>query len=83
MLYITGGLIGDKIYSENYSGSFNGTPIFIGTGNPDPHVPIERVNESVNILEKMNAKVHFQVYEGRPHTISQDEIEKANLLVFK
>ena len=79
----TGGLIGDKIYSENYSGSFNGTPIFIGTGNPDPHVPIERVNESVNILEKMNAKVHFQVYEGRPHTISQDEIEKANLLVFK
>lgn len=79
----TGGLIGDKINLENYSGNFNGTPIFIGTGNPDAHVPISRVKESVAILEKMNAKVHLQVYEGRPHTISQDEIEIANQLIFK
>lgn len=78
----TGGLIGDKIYQENYSGNFNGTPIFIGTGNPDPHVPIERVNESVSILQKMNAKVHLQVHEGRPHSISPDEIEEANRLIF-
>jgi phospholipase/carboxylesterase len=55
----------------------------LGTGNPDPHVPVERVKESADILEKMNAKVHFKVYDGRPHTISQDEIEEANLFVFK
>lgn len=78
----TGGFIGDRIYEENYSGDFNGTPIFIGTGNPDPHVPIARVNESVAILEKMNAKVTLQVYEGRPHTITQDEIAEANRVVF-
>ncbi|HET7118109.1 MAG TPA: dienelactone hydrolase family protein [Hanamia sp.] len=78
----TGGLIGDKINEENYSGNFNGTTIFIGTGNPDPHVPLSRVNESVGILEKMNAKVHLRVYDGRPHTISQDEIEEANRLIF-
>lgn len=80
---LTGGLIGDTINPENYSGNFNGTPIFLGTGNPDPHVPVERVKESADILEKMNAKVHFKVYDGRPHTISQDEIEEANLLIFK
>ncbi len=79
----TGGLIGDRINLENYSGDFSGTPIFIGTGNPDPHVPIARVNESVAILEKMNAMVQLQVYEGRPHTISQDEIEVANRLIFR
>lgn len=79
----TGGLIGDKINLENYSGDFNGTPIFMGTGNPDPHVPVERVKDSVAILEKMNAKVHLQVHEGRPHTISQDEIEEANRVIFK
>ena len=79
----TGGLIGDKINQDNYSGNFNGTPIFIGTGNPDPHVPLERVKESVSILEKMNAKVHLQVHDGRPHTISQDEIEEANRVIFK
>ncbi|MBK8680521.1 MAG: dienelactone hydrolase family protein [Bacteroidetes bacterium] len=78
----TGGLIGDKIYQQNYSGNFNGTPIFIGTGNPDSHVPIERVNESVSILQKMNAEVHLQVYDGRPHSISPEEIEEANRLIF-
>lgn len=79
----TGGLIGDKINLENYSGDFNGTPIFIGTGNPDPHVPIERVHESVHILKEMNAKVYLQVHEGRPHTISPDEVEEANRVIFK
>lgn len=79
----TGGLIGDKIEEENYSGDFNQTPIFIGTGNPDPHVPLDRVNESVSILKKMNAKVELQVYEGRPHTISNDEVEMANRWIFR
>ena len=79
----TGGLIGNKINIENYSGDFRKTPIFIGTGDPDPHVPLERVHQSVDILEKMNADVHLQVYIGRPHTISQDEIDQANLWIFK
>lgn len=78
----TGGLIGDKIYEENYSGDFNGTPIFIGTGNADPHVPVERVKETVAILKKMNAEVRLQIHEGRPHTITQNEIDEANRVVF-
>ena len=80
---LTGGLIGDKIDPDNYSGNFGGTPIFMGTGNPDPHVPIQRVRESAKILEKMNAEVHLKVYDGKAHSVSQDEIEKANRLVFK
>jgi phospholipase/carboxylesterase len=79
----TGGLIGDKIYTENYSGDFAGTPIFIGTSNPDPHVPVTRVNETTKILESMHANVFEKVYPNMGHTISHDEIEKANLLVFK
>ncbi len=80
---LTGGLIGDKIDQDNYTGNFNSTPIFMGTGNPDPHVPIERVKESAIILEKMNAKVHLKVYDGKAHSVSQDEIDEANRLVFK
>lgn len=80
---LTGGLIGDKIDQDNYTGNFNSTPIFMGTGNPDPHVPIERVKESAIILEKMNAKVHLKVYNGKAHSVSQDEIDEANRLVFK
>ena len=39
VVIFTGGLIGDKIYTENYKGDFAETPVFIGTGNPDAHVP--------------------------------------------
>lgn len=79
----TGGLIGDKIAEENYSGNFKGTPIFLGTGNPDPHVPLERVKRTQEILEKMGAQVDLEIYDNRPHTISPKEIELANKLIFK
>jgi phospholipase/carboxylesterase len=78
----TGGLIGDKIYSENYKGDFQNTPIFIGTGNPDPHVPVERVYATANILKKMNAAVIEKVYSNMGHTINQDEIDNANRIIF-
>jgi phospholipase/carboxylesterase len=78
----TGGLIGDKIYSENYKGDFQGTPVFIGTSNPDPHVPVERVYATTNILKNMHAAVTEKVYNNMGHTISQDEMEQANRLVF-
>lgn len=78
----TGGLIGDKIYTENYSGDFNGTPIFIGTGDPDPHVPVERVEDSAEILRELNANVEVKIYKNRPHTISEDELKLANNFIF-
>jgi phospholipase/carboxylesterase len=79
----TGGLIGDKIYNENYKGDFQNTPIFIGTGNPDPHVPVERVYATSNILKDMNADVTEKAYNNMGHTINQDEIEQANKVVFR
>lgn len=79
----TGGLIGDKIYKENYRGDFEGTPVFIGSGNPDPHIPVERVNETTKILKGMNASVNEKIYPGMGHTISENEIKLANAWVFK
>jgi phospholipase/carboxylesterase len=78
----TGGLIGDKIHSENYAGDFKNTPIFIGSSNPDPHVPVERVSETAKILKNMGAVVTQKLYNGMGHTISQNEIDMANTLVF-
>lgn len=78
----TGGLIGDKVYEENYSGSFEKTPVFIGTSDPDPHVPIERINETSHILQKLEAESVVKVYRDMGHTINQDEIRLANELVF-
>jgi phospholipase/carboxylesterase len=78
----TGGLIGDKIYTENYTGDFSDTPIFIGTSNPDPHVPVERVQSTSAILKDMNADLTLKVYNNMGHTISQDEINLVNKLIF-
>ncbi|MDO9374672.1 MAG: dienelactone hydrolase family protein [Ferruginibacter sp.] len=78
----TGGLIGDKINSQKYGGDFKQTPVFIGTSNPDPHVPVERVHATTNILKDMHADVTEKVYLSMGHTINQDEIDQANKLIF-
>jgi phospholipase/carboxylesterase len=78
----TGGLIGDNIYTENYSGNFKGTSVFLGTSDPDMHVPVERVNHTAIVLEKMGANVIKKIYNNMGHTINQDEINQANTLIF-
>lgn len=79
----TGGLIGKDIYMANYKGNFKQTPVLITTGDPDPHVPVSRVEMTKGIMEKMDAAVTLKIYPGRPHTIGKSEIELARQLVFK
>lgn len=79
----TGGLIGDKIYTEHYQGDFAGTSVFIGTSDPDSHVPVERVNATTKLMQSLNAKVTEKIYPNMGHTIIKDEIDLANELIFK
>lgn len=83
VIAFTGGLIGDRINKENYSGDFASTPVFIGSSDPDAHVPVQRVHETTAILEQMNALVTQKVYSNMGHTINQDEINEANALLEK
>jgi phospholipase/carboxylesterase len=78
----TGGLIGNKIYPENYKGDFENTSVFIGSSNPDPHIPVQRVKASADIMQSMHAKVTTKVYDNMGHTINEDEIRNANRLIF-
>ncbi|WP_313383538.1 dienelactone hydrolase family protein [Chishuiella sp.] len=79
---IIGGLIGEEINRRNYKGDFEQTPVFLGTSNPDFHVPVERVYATSNILKEMNANVTEKVYLNFGHSINQEEIELANSIVF-
>ncbi|RFM29670.1 alpha/beta hydrolase [Deminuibacter soli] len=81
VIAFTGGLIGDKIYRDHYKGDFAQTPVFIGTSDPDFHVPVERVYATANILNEMGAAVTEKVYANMGHTINQDEITMANTLI--
>ena len=78
----TGGLIGDTIYSENYHGDFEGTSVFIGSSDPDPHIPVSRVRETTAMLRAMHALVTEKIYPNMGHTIQEDEIKLANQLIF-
>src|SRR5215217_6660082 len=76
----TGGLIGKEINMNNYKGDFKQTPVLITTGDPDPHVPVRRVEMSEGIIKKMNASVTVKIFNGRAHTIGAKEIELAREL---
>ena len=80
---IIGGVIGEEINRDNYKGDFAQTPIFIGTSNPDFHVPLERVEATVSILAQMNANVKLMAYQDAGHTINREEIDLANEFVLQ
>jgi phospholipase/carboxylesterase len=80
VIAFTGGLVGEELVLSNYQGDFNNTPILITTGDPDPHVPLTRVSESVEVLKGLNASVTLKVFKGRAHTISLPEINMAKAL---
>ena len=78
IIAFTGGLIGDTIHTENYSGNFNNTDIYIGTSDPDPHVPVQRVMDSTKTLRDMGAVVTEKIFPGMGHTIIKEEIDWVN-----
>jgi phospholipase/carboxylesterase len=78
----SGGLIGEKIKPEKYKGNFDGTKVFIGNSDNDPHIPQIRSEVSRDVMEKLGADVTLRIYPGMAHTIIQQEIETVSRLMF-
>jgi predicted esterase len=78
---LTGGLIGPPGSLGGYQGSLEGTPVFLGSGDPDPHVPWQRVEETAAVLGELGARVQLERYPGRAHTISREELLQLGSLV--
>jgi predicted esterase len=81
LIAFTGGLIGPPGTEFRYSGQLTGTPAFLGAGDPDAHVPWQRVQESASVLSALGAEVILKRYPGMPHTINREEIEEAKMLI--
>ncbi|MCH7414730.1 alpha/beta fold hydrolase [Belliella sp. R4-6] len=79
VIAFTGGLIGEKINRSKYLGTFSGTPIFIGSSHKDMHVPLSRIEESIEIMEKMGAATKTLIFQDTNHTIRQEEIDWVNV----
>ena len=78
---LSGGLIGPPGTPRDYPGSMENTPVFIGCSNIDPHIPVERVHESAEVLRRMGAAVDERIYPGMGHTINEDELNAVRALV--
>jgi predicted esterase len=71
---LSGGLMGPPGTSWTHRGSFEGTPVFLGCSDVDPHIPLERVHESADVFRRMNATVDERIYSGLGHTVNEDEM---------
>jgi predicted esterase len=81
LIAFTGGLIGPPGSDLTHAGNLAGTPALFLSGDPDPHVPWSRVEESARIFTQMGATVQTERFPGRPHTISPRELHLARTLV--
>jgi phospholipase/carboxylesterase len=78
---LSGGLIGERIDPEAYDGDLDGTPVFLGCSDVDPHIPAERVRETATVFERLGADVTTRLYEGMGHTVNADEREHVSSML--
>ncbi|ELZ23058.1 phospholipase/carboxylesterase [Haloterrigena salina JCM 13891] len=78
LVALSGGLIGADVDPDDYLADdpdLEATPAFLGCSDVDPHIPEERVHETADVLESMNAAVTKRLYEGMSHGVNEDELE--------
>jgi predicted esterase len=71
---LSGGLIGPDGTPRDYPRSLEGTPVFLGCSDADPHIPAARVLETADVMRKLDGQVTMRLYPGMGHLINEDEI---------
>jgi phospholipase/carboxylesterase len=88
VISMSGGLLGtgeldspprDDLYGHvpkrfDYGGRLDGTIVFLGCHERDPHIPLARVRETEAVLASLGAEVTAQIYPGAGHGITQEEV---------
>lgn len=77
----SGGLIGPPGSTFEYPGSMAGTPVFIGCSDVDAHIPVGRVEETAEVMTRLDAAVDLRIYPGMGHTVNHDEIQAVRAIL--
>lgn len=72
---LSGGMIGPHGTPRTSAGDFEGTPVFLGCSDRDPHIPRERVDETAEWMRERGAEVTERIYSAMGHTVNQDEVD--------
>lgn len=78
---LSGGLIGPPGTVWPDAGRLDGTPIFLGCSDIDPHIPKERVIESAGVFRERGADVTAVLYPDMDHTVNDDELAHVRELI--
>tara|TARA_R110002124_G_scaffold287350_1_gene473575 strand:- start:2114 stop:2785 length:672 start_codon:yes stop_codon:yes gene_type:complete len=81
LIALSGGLIGDSVSSKNYEGSLEGTEVFLGCSDVDPHIPKERVDETEEVFTKLGGNIIKKIYPGMGHLVNEDEIAEVQRIL--
>lgn len=72
---LSGALIGaDDEERAPVEGTLEGTAIFLGCSNVDPHVPADRVRSSAITMKELGGTVLMKLYPMMGHAVNDDEI---------
>lgn len=77
----SGGLLGPAGTTWDVGGSLDGTPTLVGGSSADPLVPVERLQETVAVLEGMDAEVTECIDDAEGHGITDEELSIVDEMV--
>jgi predicted esterase len=83
LVALSGALLGPEGTPRDYAGSLVGTPLFLGSGDSDPHLPKRRVDETATVFERLGGSVTKRLYPGLGHAVHPDEIVAAREVLEK
>ena len=76
LFVFSGGLIGPPGTPRDYAGLLARTPVLIGCGDADPHIPVERIDETAAVLARLGNYQPYTIFDN-PGTIRQERIFRA------
>jgi predicted esterase len=75
LMAFTGGLIGPLEEPIQLNGDLAGTTVLLSAGDPDPHVPWRRVEQTAELLRDIGGNVTLERHPGKMHSVSPAEVD--------
>jgi predicted esterase len=61
--------------------SLSGLRLLLTGSDIDDWVPEQNTREAANLFRELGADVQLRIYQGRPHIVSEEEIDEARKLL--